>query len=109
MRDEEAAELTKKLMDQPKLPKKRWAFSLKDISSKETSKVSALIADVATFAMPYGLLARTWSTGGLLCFGRGSGDRCTRVGWIAYEAVLALVPCILLTGSGSKRTFRQWK
>ena len=40
VREGEAAELTKKLADAPKMPKKRWAFALKDNSSKDTARVS---------------------------------------------------------------------
>lgn len=40
VRDEEAAELTKKLEEKPKLPKRRWAYALKDTSTEQSAKVS---------------------------------------------------------------------
>lgn len=40
VRDEDAAELTEKLVDEPKLEKRRWAYALKDTSNKNTRKVS---------------------------------------------------------------------
>lgn len=39
VREEEAAELTKKLEKEPKLPKRRWAYALKDTSSKDSAMV----------------------------------------------------------------------
>lgn len=39
MRDEEAAELTKKLEKEPKLPKRRWSYALKDTSTKDSAQV----------------------------------------------------------------------
>lgn len=39
MRDEEAAELTKALENEPVLPKRRWAYALKDTSTPESAKV----------------------------------------------------------------------
>lgn len=39
VRDEEAADLTKKLADRPALPKRRWAYALKDTSTRETTRV----------------------------------------------------------------------
>ncbi|CAN0062338.1 unnamed protein product [Ascophyllum nodosum] len=38
VRDEEAAELTKKLAEKPALAQKRWAYAMKDTSNRETKK-----------------------------------------------------------------------
>jgi len=43
VRDEEAAELTKALEKEPVLPKRRWAYALKDTSTPESAKVSERI------------------------------------------------------------------
>ncbi|CAM9432320.1 unnamed protein product [Ectocarpus sp. 6 AP-2014] len=45
VREEEAAELTKKLEKEPKLPKRRWAYALKDTSSKDSSMVPPVLRD----------------------------------------------------------------
>eukprot|EP00903_Cladosiphon_okamuranus_P007958 g7681.t2 len=45
VRDEEAAELTKKLEKAPKLPKRRWSYALKDTSTKESAKSPPVLRD----------------------------------------------------------------
>eukprot|EP00904_Undaria_pinnatifida_P000820 jgi/Undpi1/10739/HiC_scaffold_29.g13187.m1 len=45
VRDEKAAELTKKLAEAPKLAKKRWAFAMKDTSTKDTARAPIVLRD----------------------------------------------------------------